>query len=152
MIREQKSVVMPSKTVLITALGILFAMSACQNPYDPECVSRSIGSEEMIQLDSMVTLFADTRSDIESKPVADIETTIRELQEIRLEAEGVEVERCLVPYQQDILAYMDLKIEAFVTVSLGESEKTISEAFEASDRAYREYLEERNRLANTVAD
>ena len=127
-------------------------MSACQNPYDPECVSRSIGSEEMIQLDSMVTLFADTRSDIESKPVADIETTIRELQEIRLEAEGVEVERCLVPYQQDILAYMDLKIEAFVTVSLGESEKTISEAFEASDRAYREYLEERNRLANTVAD
>jgi hypothetical protein len=127
-------------------------MSACQNPYDPECVSRSIGSEEMIQLDSMVTLFADTRSDIESKAATDVEATIQELREIRLEAEGVEVERCLVPYQQDILAYMDLKIEAFVTVSLGESEKTISEAFEASDRAYREYLEERNRLANTVAD
>jgi prefoldin subunit 5 len=106
----------------------------------------------MIQLDSMVTLFADTRSDIESKAATDVEATIQELREIRLEAEGVEVERCLVPYQQDILAYMDLKIEAFATVSLGESAKAVSEAFEASDQAYREYLEERNRLANTIAD
>jgi hypothetical protein len=149
---REKRVAMSPKTVLITALGILFAMSACQNPYDPECVSRSMGSEEMVQLDSMVTLFADTRSDVESKPATDIEATIQGLREIRLEAENIEVERCLAPYQQDILTYMDLKIEAFVTVSLGESKKVVSEAFEASDRAYREYLEERNWLANTVAD
>jgi hypothetical protein len=141
-----------SKTKMMFTFGILLAVTACQNPYNPECISRSVGSEEMVQLDEMLMLFEDSEIEVEQISHTSLETVIQELREISSAAEDIEVERCLIPYQQDILSYMDYTIDAYVALSIGESEEVVLEAFEASELAYQEYLQERNWLANAVGD
>jgi hypothetical protein len=137
---------------MMFTFGILLAVTACQNPYNPECISRSVGSEEMVQLDEMLMLFEDSEIEVEQISHTSLETVIQELREISSAAEDIEVERCLIPYQQDILSYMDYTIDAYVALSIGESEEVVLEAFEASELAYQEYLQERNWLANAVGD
>jgi hypothetical protein len=144
------------RLALLTAAVLM--LSACQSapptevaevstPTPDEC---SPDSEHIEALRDVEERFADAVSLAGSTPRISLSEPIANLQEIRRDAEDLEVPSCLEDAHAQLIEYMDAYVEAYLSFLSDADDAIVQVLFRMGDTAYNEYAAELNALGSDL--